>query len=144
MTGYRTCSVEGCHRKHIARGLCHTHYGRWRRQRDISDPEFVNKGKICSIEGCESDAKEHGMCFKHARRIDAHGDPHHTENVRWEGMTCVMSGCPHEVRLEQLCHNHYHNYLYHKKRQKLNNVFDYIRFRNDNPGDLRFKEEENE
>lgn len=30
----RTCSIEGCEKKHLARGLCATHYHRWERYGD--------------------------------------------------------------------------------------------------------------
>jgi hypothetical protein len=29
--GMRTCDVEGCTEKHVARGMCRTHYAQWHR-----------------------------------------------------------------------------------------------------------------
>lgn len=38
---YRTCDVEGCQRKHEARGMCHKHYEMQRRkERRVADPEY--------------------------------------------------------------------------------------------------------
>lgn len=34
VVGVRTCSINGCERKHDARGWCSTHYSRWRQGGD--------------------------------------------------------------------------------------------------------------
>lgn len=42
----RTCTIEGCERPHYGRGLCNTHYCRWRKNGSAS---FRNEG---TCEGC--------------------------------------------------------------------------------------------
>lgn len=68
----RLCDVEGCGRKHDARGLCAKH-----RQREYAraNPEVVRAtakrsrnrahGKRCSIEGCDRPHSGKGLCIKH-------------------------------------------------------------------------------
>lgn len=42
----RTCSVEGCERKHEARGYCKMHWKRWRRTGDVSDVSPSNNRRM--------------------------------------------------------------------------------------------------
>lgn len=37
------CTIDGCHKKRIARGWCHGHYGLWRRTGDPLTPARVNR-----------------------------------------------------------------------------------------------------
>ncbi len=46
------CTVEGCDRAHQARGLCGTHYSRWRRTGDARAPTPPNP-RQCGIPGCQ-------------------------------------------------------------------------------------------
>lgn len=62
MSGHQ-CSIEGCGRPHRARGWCHRHYYRWKRQ---GDPEIV-LGRPPSL--------------------DADGV------IRWTGWTETLTGC---------------------------------------------------
>ncbi len=39
----RGCSVEGCHRKHNARGWCVTHYSRWLKHGTVDEPAPVDQ-----------------------------------------------------------------------------------------------------
>lgn len=35
----RTCSIDGCDRIYMARGLCDTHYKQWETRRDLTQPD---------------------------------------------------------------------------------------------------------
>ncbi len=59
-----TCSVEGCERKHLARGWCSTHYGQWWKSK-----------RTCSIGGCEAPHLAQGWCSAHYWRFRKHGNP---------------------------------------------------------------------
>lgn len=68
----RTCSIEDCDRKHNARGLCITHYSRWRltgsaRPDDPVQPRGLHTS--CVADGCDrTDLAAFGLCVKHWNR----------------------------------------------------------------------------
>ncbi len=74
----RTCTIEGCERRHKAHGWCEAHYARWKR---LGDPGPVDvlprrpRRRECVIEGCESKREARGWCELHYKRWKAHGDP---------------------------------------------------------------------
>lgn len=72
----RICSVPGCDRPHVARGLCKPHY-RKARAEGLPDAEPVRYSPVCSIDGCGMPEDKRGMCGKHYRRMQRHGDPLH-------------------------------------------------------------------
>ena len=49
VVGLRRCEVEGCESKHLARGYCKEHYGRWRRGRRGADLVY-RKRRLISPE----------------------------------------------------------------------------------------------
>jgi hypothetical protein len=71
----RICSIEGCERFVVARGLCEPHYRPLKnsgaplppRKRDLPP-------KVCAVEGCERRAQSRGWCVMHYERWVAHGD----------------------------------------------------------------------
>lgn len=74
----KTCTVEGCARKHAANGLCLMHYKRFRKYGTTELPE--REIKLCLY--CSRQAVTKGMCDAH-RQMDArHGDPLHADKKR--------------------------------------------------------------
>lgn len=76
----RTCSVEGCDRRHDAKGYCPFHYVRWRKYDDPmgggpSRREVNNKTLGCSIDGCEREGYAKQLCRAHYIRLRKYGDP---------------------------------------------------------------------
>jgi hypothetical protein len=99
----RTCSIEGCGRKHMARGWCSTHYERWRRTGSPQDDRPVMlmlRDRECTVEGCEAPHEGLGYCRKHYRRLVYHGDvelligPTHPH---WRGEDITYSGAHRRV-----------------------------------------------
>lgn len=60
------CTIDGCDRQHVARGLCELHYRRWRRTGSTADPE---KPAGCGEEGCTRPHEARGLCRLHYRRL---------------------------------------------------------------------------
>ncbi|MCA1696197.1 MAG: hypothetical protein LC749_16565, partial [Actinobacteria bacterium] len=59
--------VQGCDGPHQARGLCQTHYSRWRRTGDVNAATPPNP-RQCGISGCEQRHYARGLCQAHHRR----------------------------------------------------------------------------
>ena len=57
-----TCTVIGCDKPHIARGLCCMHYAR---EMYGSKPVTRNRGLQCSFTPCDRKAKSRGLCGAH-------------------------------------------------------------------------------
>jgi hypothetical protein len=65
----KVCSVEGCDREHLAKGLCSLHYGR--RKSGIPDQQPIRERRLrraCSVEGCERECRRNGYCAMHFER----------------------------------------------------------------------------
>lgn len=57
----RTCTIDGCERKHIARGWCHTHWKRWKTH---GDPLYVAQPHYSSPqESFAARAEQRGDCL---------------------------------------------------------------------------------
>lgn len=63
----KLCSVEGCERRHWAKGLCNPHWGRARRNN--GDPGSATIAKIgatgCAFDGCVEKHSAGGLCNSH-------------------------------------------------------------------------------
>jgi hypothetical protein len=62
----RTCELDGCERKHEARGLCGAHWQAKLRNEG-------SKGRRCDVPDCERWAYAKGVCPMHRARMKAHG-----------------------------------------------------------------------
>lgn len=82
----RLCSIEGCERRHYARGWCQYHHNRWRRNGDpiLRKPggRNLNPPAYCTVEGCQRTHKARGLCDAHYRLWSLRGS---TEYVRPPG-----------------------------------------------------------
>src|SRR5258708_2747388 len=73
----RLCKIEGCSRKHNAKGYCESHYARFRRGQALEGPiqrERRQRTRLCTIEGCNRKHYVHGFCDGHYDRFK-HGRP---------------------------------------------------------------------
>ncbi len=73
----RKCSVEGCQGFGRTKGLCATHYQRFKRHGNPLMGGPMRRGRKppdCSIDGCDGLSVAHGLCPKHYGRLRKHGD----------------------------------------------------------------------
>jgi len=71
------CSVDGCDRLAVTRGMCGAHYGRFKRtgRVDADRPIGVRQTpRECAVEGCTNIATERGWCHGHYLRWVRLGD----------------------------------------------------------------------
>jgi len=59
----RLCSIEGCGRRHRAKGFCDIHY------------RASSERPPCSIPDCDQRAYSEGLCQRHKQRLRRWGDP---------------------------------------------------------------------
>lgn len=79
----RTCNIEGCNNKHIAKGYCQIHYVRYKKHGDPSHVEInMNPPEYCTIKGCNEKHYVKGYCRKHYRSWYKYGDPIVYKNER--------------------------------------------------------------
>lgn len=73
----KICSVDGCEKTTVGRGLCDKHY---RRMRAYGDPLITSRNPPgmfdkCIIEGCPDRPISKGLCNKHYTRAYKYGSP---------------------------------------------------------------------
>lgn len=72
----KTCSVEGCANRVMARGLCQAHS----RQQRNAVPTI-----LCSVEGCVAEVNSRGLCSNHYQR--------HRRQLVWDEIIKLKGGC---------------------------------------------------
>ena len=97
----KTCTINTCSEKHVAKGYCRLHYERFNygtplnqpvRQRKIAPPNG-----LCTLDDCTKKHKAHGLCNMHygiALENGSIGDL----------PPCQMIGC--DKRANTFCRNH--------------------------------------
>ena len=91
------CAVSGCGRPHRRRGLCISHWQRWRGAGQISLAEFTATAEPgwhghlpldpCVIADCNYGAMGHGMCQRHLRQWHRAGRPNLAD---WQAPTAPL------------------------------------------------------
>lgn len=101
----RLCSVEGCTRKHKARGYCANHY-------EQATYHGTCTQRTCTVEGCIREHHAKGYCHFHYEkfcrreynRTHAYNRLH---KPRADGLTCTMCDRPIYTHKSMLCYRHY-------------------------------------
>lgn len=63
------CTIEGCTKPAVAKGMCHMHYRRAQRN---GSPLVVQRDRTprpCKVAGCARQARSQGMCRMHYQRF---------------------------------------------------------------------------
>lgn len=104
----RTCSVDGCERPLLARGMCVAHYGRWKKGTDLSRP-IEPRGKTLDDKLWSRFDKVPSGCWLWQGSLRCgYGQ------FRWEGKLysvhrfvyeCLVGPIPDGMKLDHECHN---------------------------------------
>ncbi len=86
----RLCSTDGCLKKVDARGLCSTHYAKFKREGGL--------GVVCSTPECSQYAVTRGFCGTHYARKKSHGE--------FGGPICQFKSCDYYANSYGLCNAH--------------------------------------
>lgn len=102
----KVCSVEGCGRSAVAKGLCKPHYDMQRAHgRTDYVPVLMNTTR-CLAVGCQDLARQKGLCDRHYQRLRKYGDPNHVPAKVSDG-PCKVAGCTKQATSRGLCPAHY-------------------------------------
>lgn len=96
----RTCSIEGCGRRHYSRGWCKLHLERWKR---TGDPHQEPR---CSVDGCAELHLARSLCATHYQRWWKGGDPGDAYKLRDPDRTCLVAGCTRVHKGRGYCQMH--------------------------------------
>lgn len=100
----RTCSIDECDNRPVARGWCNKHWTRWRNH---GDPH-VTKPRVrgtCTVDDCNRTTAAHGYCTLHYQRWHRHGDP--LTVIDRSAGTCSFDDCDRKHYANGLCHSHW-------------------------------------
>lgn len=105
----RTCSINGCEKKHYGRGYCSKHYQRWRTHGNAKTV-LRNKPGTCKAKGCEKPSQTRTFCFPHYNQWRS-GSDLSLLSPSDELFKCSLKGCarllPMPYGEAKLCQRHY-------------------------------------
>lgn len=82
------CSVEGCGKAHLAKGLCGKHYQRLKAKGSLTG-RVPRSECACLIAGCAQPVRARGYCIGHWRRLRVHGNPRLGRVVKGEPLAFI-------------------------------------------------------
>ena len=106
------CSVDGCGRRHHARGYCSAHYDRFRAYGDVdagipigeARASLENAGE-CGVADCTLPAVVRGYCRPHYLRARSGGE--------FTSKLCAVPTCTRKIHTRGYCHAHYMRFYTH-------------------------------
>lgn len=97
------CSIEGCNKKHYAKGYCKNHYLAYKRKLKQAK---INSGK-CKINGCENNIYSNKMCKSHyIEKMKNYVRKKPNREIK----ICSIEGCNVKHRAGGYCNRHYRQY----------------------------------
>lgn len=108
----RTCSLNGCGRKHWGKGYCQAHYNRLRRSGTVAaDIPVVDRGingPECIVVDCDHQPHAHGMCIGHWSRVRNGGELRPGEPLKGRRTGCDAPACNRNHSAYGYCRLHSH------------------------------------
>ena len=107
------CKIEGCNKKHKAKGFCDSHYQNFRLTGNpIPQKKVVGYsgiGEKCSVPGCEHPifVVSLGLCKTHYHRLHRTGSLEISRNPPDTHRICSVEGCTRAHKAKGLCGTHY-------------------------------------
>lgn len=107
----RICSVDGCGKRIVGRGMCRRHYVSWWRLNGGSLQ--TRNPEICTVEGCGKPAEKRTWCSMHYRRWRVNGDVNIVKpnaggrKKRLIVPVCLIDGCERDAVANGWCGMHY-------------------------------------
>lgn len=99
------CTVDGCEAKHVARGLCATHYMRVKSHGSTDLPE--RPVKVCEVDACDRRNYGGGLCQMHYFRQKRHGRLDVAPKTLLRDLNCVIPECSNKQVAREWCKTHY-------------------------------------
>ncbi|MES2939923.1 MAG: HNH endonuclease [Pseudomonadota bacterium] len=104
MSNPHLCSVDGCDKLRVARGLCTKHYQRQIKTGELSLLPRREAG--CAAAGCGERARKNGMCVRHWRQWMREPDTL-VGTDRGLKPPCSVDGCDSTSKHRGMCGTHY-------------------------------------
>lgn len=102
----RTCSVEGCEKKHTARGFCAAHYRRHRNGESMElRVTLSNDNRVCDWYWCTRPSRSAGYCDTHYVRKTRNQDMD-APFKSWRVGSCTHPGCKRPYSNNGYCELH--------------------------------------
>lgn len=109
------CMIEDCDRLTSSRGMCGSHYDRWRKNPDDVEALHAPIGAYrrnagCTVDGCENPHDAIGLCGKHRVRLYRTGTTEklpRKPKAKPEPKPCTVEGCEKDTKTIGLCSMHY-------------------------------------
>lgn len=98
----RLCSVDNCSAILYAKGLCRTHYDRFRVSGTTAKPAYKQRAD-CSFDGCKKISHAKGYCVSHYDQLWRTGIVRSIRTAK----TCSIDGCGKSHNAKGLCKGHY-------------------------------------
>lgn len=99
------CTIPGCGKKLLARGLCEPHY-----RKELRGGMPRKKQRYtgeCSADGCTEPDHARGLCSTHYGMWRRTGDPNAPHQRIGGGRTCTVQDCGERANADGLCSVHY-------------------------------------
>lgn len=103
----RVCSVEGCDRKHYARGVCNPHYQRQANGQPTDTPlRAFDPGRGCQVPTCDRPHGQNGYCQAHNKRFKGGRSLNQPLQQRGVIRVCRVSDCTGKHVARGMCAKH--------------------------------------